>query len=105
MRALPGGGTVYSPGLTDGFLVVKHGGWVEKQGKSWIPEGNSLCLHGNECEVSRIGAISESCKNVSTCFRLEAGFSHTVMTESAGKCTVLELQSYFGKVTNMSQLT
>ncbi len=44
-----------SPGLMDGFIVVKRGGWVEKQGESWISEGNSLCLHGNErCPVSAL---------------------------------------------------
>lgn len=44
-----------SPGLTDGYIMAKLGGRVEKQCESCISEGNSLCLHGNvRCPVSAL---------------------------------------------------
>lgn len=85
MRALPGG-----------VIFARSDGWFDRGKARWVGRetGQELDFRRKsvsawECEVSRICAIFESCKNASTCFELEAGFSRAVIIESARKCTVL----------------
>lgn len=55
-----------SPGLTDGYIMAKLGGRVEKQCELYFRRKFSVSTW--ECEVSCICAIFESCKKASTCF-------------------------------------